>query len=490
MTLTENVCTEVGVFKEHTTYIISEERSSKKSLLSISQNFLLFFASSFFFVCFFSSLLLVVFLVPCDVFPQKKIYTSPRTTRRELEMKRILKQVLDNSKSSISLTSSRSEVVLVGGFRRTTVTPTVAARGVSSAFTRSSTRVGKKSIATTSTASSFSSLDGNDDETANTASSASKKKNKYPSKFDSNEKVNKDFTPNRYQTREENELKTKQMREVKRKEYLEKIVKSENNRDFQSSDHANAIGGDGTVTKYYENVDIREVSSTQNQYEILLDGKPLKSPKRAQFILPNKLLASAIATEWATQEDDSIRPFTMPLMQLSSTALDHMSDYATFDFHVKKLLEFFDADQAVVAHPSGSELREIQLKTLKKVHDWARREFGEQLNLSSDSIFAQPQPEEVKILMEKRLRSLSPWEMTCTFAAAAAAKSLLIGLALNRNIIDPEEALKCARVEEDYQIERHGFVEGGHDIDISDLRVRLTAPHALNLILKAKMGTM
>jgi ATP synthase F1 complex assembly factor 2 len=88
--------------------------------------------------------------------------------------------------------------------------------------------------------------------------------------------------------------------------------------------------------------------------------------------------------------------------------------------------------------------------------------------------------------MEKRLRSLSPWEMTCTFAAAAAAKSLLIGLALNRNIIDAEEALKCARVEEDYQIERHGFVEGGHDIDISDLRVRLTAPHALNLILKAK----
>ena len=398
----------------------------------------------------------------------------------------------------------------------TVVTPVVTAR-VSSAFTRSSSSLSSSSSSSSGfcrgvflVSSSYSTRDDLMRATTqrmmmmmmkrtksigtSTASSSSlddgKRKNKYPSKFDSNEKVNKDFTPNRYQTQEENVLKTKQMREVKRKEYLEKIVKSENNRDFQSSDHANAIGGDGTVTKYYENVDIREVSSTQNQYEILLDGKPLKSPKRAQFILPNKLLASAIATEWATQEDDLIRPFTMPLMQLSSTALDHMSDYATFDFHVKKLLEFFDADQAVVAHPSGSELREIQLKTLKKVHDWARREFGEQLNLSSDSIFAQPQPEEVKLLMEKRLRSLSPWEMTCTFAAAAAAKSLLIGLALNRNIIDPEEALKCARVEEDYQIERHGFVEGGHDIDISDLRVRLTAPHALNLILKAKMGTM
>lgn len=471
--------------KSHLNQKRKVKQTGKKSLSKFLLFCLLLFFRLFSFFC---------FLV--KKVPRQKKFIS--TQRGENEMKRMLKQLLiDNSKSSVSLTSSRfSEevVLLVGGFCRTrTATPTtVAARGVSSAFTtRSSSRDdGKKSIATSSTASSFSSLDGNDDETANTASGASKKKNKYPSKFDSNEKVNKDFTPNRYQTQEENELKTKQMREVKRKEYLEKIVKSENNRDFQSSDHANAIGGDGTVTKYYENVDIREVSSTQNQYEILLDGKPLKSPKRAQFILPNKLLASAIATEWATQEDDLIRPFTMPLMQLSSTALDHMSDYATFDFHVKKLLEFFDADQAVVAHPSGSELREIQLKTLKKVHDWARREFGEQLNLSSDSIFAQPQPEEVKLLMEKRLRSLSPWEMTCTFAAAAAAKSLLIGLALNRNIIDPEEALKCARVEEDYQIERHGFVEGGHDIDISDLRVRLTAPHALNLILKAKMGTM
>ena len=137
------------------------------------------------------------------------------------------------------------------------------------------------------------------------------------------------------------------MKELKRNEYLEKIEKSQNKRDFQSSDHSNAIAGDGTVAKYYENVDIREVggggasnASSSNQYEILLDGKPLKSPKRAQFILPNKLLACAIATEWATQEDDLIRPFTMPLMQLSSTALDHMSDYATFDFHVKKLLEF------------------------------------------------------------------------------------------------------------------------------------------------------
>lgn len=314
------------------------------------------------------------------------------------------------------------------------------------------------------------------------------KKREFPSKFDMNEKANKEFTPNRYDTQEKNEQRTKEQREMKRIEYDVKIKRNSKEREYQLSDHTNAIQGDGTVVKYYEKVDIKETNEGHDTYEILLDDKPLKSPTRNKFVLPNKLMACAIAEEWAMQDDNLIRPFTMPLMQLASTALDHMSKQEVFDFHKKKLLEFFDADQAVIAHPPG-ELRELQLETLEKVHKWAKTEFGDALNLHSDSIFASPQTEEIKLLMEKRLRTLSAWEMTCTFAAAAAAKSLLIGLALTRNIITPEEALKCARVEEDYQIERHGFVEGGHDIDISDLRVRLTAPHTMNLILKAKTSS-
>ena len=82
------------------------------------------------------------------------------------------------------------------------------------------------------------------------------------------------------------------MKELKRNEYLEKIEKSQNKRDFQSSDHSNAIAGDGTVAKYYENVDIREVgsggalnASSSNQYEILLGGETVKvAETRAVYI--------------------------------------------------------------------------------------------------------------------------------------------------------------------------------------------------------------
>ena len=38
------------------------------------------------------------------------------------------------------------------------------------------------------------------------------------------------------------------------------------------------------------------------------------------------------------------------------------------------------------------------------------------------------------------------------------------------------EALKAARLEEDFQLEEWGKVEGGHDLDEGDVQVRVAAP--------------
>ena len=40
------------------------------------------------------------------------------------------------------------------------------------------------------------------------------------------------------------------------------------------------------------------------------------------LLLPNAALAHAIAVEWEYQSSSSIRAFTMPLMQLATTATD------------------------------------------------------------------------------------------------------------------------------------------------------------------------
>ena len=49
------------------------------------------------------------------------------------------------------------------------------------------------------------------------------------------------------------------------------------------------------------------------------------------------------------------------------------------------------------------------------------------------------------------------------------------------------DALEAARVEEDFQIEEWGLVEGGHDIDIADARARVAAPAVFVRLLEYQM---
>ena len=48
-----------------------------------------------------------------------------------------------------------------------------------------------------------------------------------------------------------------------------------------------------------------------------------------------------------------------------------------------------------------------------------------------------------------------------------------------------DQAIVGARVEESFQIEEWGLVEGGHDIDIADTKARVAAPAVFMRLLKS-----
>ena len=229
------------------------------------------------------------------------------------------------------------------------------------------------------------------------------------------------------------------------------------------------IGADGTAPKFYKDVNVRE---TNGEWEIVLDERALKTPKRATYKFKTKALAIAVASEWAAQ-GARIAPFTMPLTGLSATAIDHMGDAETRTLHVETLLKHFATDPTRVRSADDAVL-----KKQKELHDpilaWARREFGPVE--VSHSIFGPPGDEKTDAALRKRLHGMCPWELTCAFAICASTKSLLIGLRTIRGEMTVDEAIAAARVEEELQIAEWGLVEGGHDIDQLDIRVRVTAP--------------
>ena len=74
--------------------------------------------------------------------------------------------------------------------------------------------------------------------------------------------------------------------------------------------------------------------------------------------------------------------------------------------------------------------------------------------------------------------------MTAAEQLAASCKSVCLALATVKGRISLHEAMVAARLEEDHQIEFWGLVEGGHDIDLSDMKVRVAAPSVFIRLLK------
>jgi chaperone required for assembly of F1-ATPase len=68
-----------------------------------------------------------------------------------------------------------------------------------------------------------------------------------------------------------------------------------------------------------------EAGPHESGFVVLLDGRPVKTPARHDLAVPSPALARALAAEWAAQEDE-IRPATMRLTRLASTALDRVAD--------------------------------------------------------------------------------------------------------------------------------------------------------------------
>ncbi|MGH6855003.1 MAG: ATP12 family protein, partial [Aestuariivirga sp.] len=66
-----------------------------------------------------------------------------------------------------------------------------------------------------------------------------------------------------------------------------------------------------------------KIVSVTGELGIALDGKPVKTLKKASLILPTRALAEAIAEEWAGQGEKLI-PATMPLTKLANTAIDRV----------------------------------------------------------------------------------------------------------------------------------------------------------------------
>lgn len=187
-------------------------------------------------------------------------------------------------------------------------------------------------------------------------------------------------------------------------------------------------------------------------YAVLLDGRPVRTPAKALLRLPSQRLAAAIAAEWQGQGIE-VNPHAMPLNALACTAIDVVAPARAQV--IADLMGFAGHDLLCYWTDETGELLRRQQQDWQPLLDWAARELDAPLHKTC-GITSRAQPPSSLAALEKAVAAHDDLALTALSAAAKAAGSLVIALALVRGRLDAAEAFRLSLLDELYQAERWG----------------------------------
>ena len=183
-----------------------------------------------------------------------------------------------------------------------------------------------------------------------------------------------------------------------------------------------------------------------------LDDKKVKTPALAVLKLPNRQLAEAIAEEWLAQKD-TVNTATMPLMQLSATAMDNIGCHRSQV--IEQLASHATTDLLCYRAEYPANLFERQNALWQPLLEWAQDHYGITLNVTR-GIMPIQQPETALSILRQALENENNFMLSAIGCAAGGTGSLLLALALRNGQISSEEALTTAELDSLFQSEQWG----------------------------------
>ena len=185
---------------------------------------------------------------------------------------------------------------------------------------------------------------------------------------------------------------------------------------------------------------------------VALDGRPLKTPGKHDFVLPSLRLAAAIAEEWDAQQSE-IRRESMPLTRLAGATIDRAAGQR--EAIVRQVADYAGTDLVCyrATHPPALAAR--QQAVWQPLVDWAAERYAAPLAITAGVIPAQ-QPAASLAAFAAAAAAYDDFALTALHAATAACGSLVIALALFEGRLDAEAAFAASQLDESFQIEAWG----------------------------------
>ena len=194
------------------------------------------------------------------------------------------------------------------------------------------------------------------------------------------------------------------------------------------------------------------VTAATGGWQVLLDGRAVKTQAGSAQVVPSEPLALAMAAEWAAQ-GPTVDPVSLPLRDLADYAIDVVApDRAAA---TAQLLRYAETDTLCYRAEPDEPLHARQITLWEPLLTAAETRWDIHFERVS-GVIHQPQSAAALAQLERVLAAHDPFTLAALTTLSALAASLTIALAALEPGAQAAALWNAANLEEDWQIELWG----------------------------------
>lgn len=195
------------------------------------------------------------------------------------------------------------------------------------------------------------------------------------------------------------------------------------------------------------------LGAADSGFQLLLDGRPARTPARRPLVLPNEAVGRLVADEW-TRISATIDPALMPCTKVVNSAIDGVAhDIAGV---IADLVKYCGSDLLCYRAGHPVRLAERQAALWDPVLDWVQGRFGARF-FHVEGVVYGVQPSHAISAIADHISGISDiFHLAALHVVTTLTGSVLLALAVSENHLAASEAWALAHLDEDFQMEVWG----------------------------------
>ena len=194
------------------------------------------------------------------------------------------------------------------------------------------------------------------------------------------------------------------------------------------------------------------VVAGESGFEIRLDGRPVRTPARAQLALPTHRLAEAVAEEWRAQ-GDVVDPRSMPFTGLANGAIDQIAPNR--ESFAAGIARYAESDLLCYRAEGPTELVAREAAAWDPLLDWAMARYDVAFRVTQ-GIIPVAQPDETLARLTAVVTAFDPFTLAGFSTLVTLSGSLVCGLAVVEGGHDADLIWTAAEIDEAWEVEQWG----------------------------------